>query len=103
MVTMGSYFVRGSTVVWAVTFYDQLGGVVTPASATLNLSYRRGGVLVSDTIAMTQGLTSDWSADWDSAVSDPGNVFWHVRSAGARHAALEGTIVLEINPANPST
>lgn len=93
---------RGSTVVILATFQDNLGAVINPASATLYVEYKRNAVATLAIIAMTQSVNT-WSGSWDSGVADGGRADWHVRSAGSNKAALEGTLLLKTNTANPAT
>jgi hypothetical protein len=91
---------RGSTVVFVTTFRDNTGAVVNPASANLYLRYRAGGVVTTATVALTQS-SNTWTASWDSSVADGGRADWHIRSAGTNKAAMEGSLNLKINLANP--
>lgn len=98
---MATGITRGSTVIFAVVFKDQDGNVINPASANLYVEYRLGGVVTIDTVAMTPGV-SNWTAAWQSSLADGGRADWHVRSAGTNKAALQGTLQLETNLANPA-
>ena len=93
---------RGSTVVVVTTFYDNLGGIFNPASANLYVEYKRNSEATLAIIAMTQSGNS-WSGSWDSAIADGGRADWHIRSAGTNKAALEGSLMLKTNTANPSS
>lgn len=92
--------VRGSTVTFTATFKDDTGAIVNPASANLYVSYRVNKVPTTATIALTQ-TGNTWKASWESSVADGGRADWHIRSAGTNKAAMEGSLNLKINLANP--
>jgi len=91
---------RGSTVVFVTTFKDDTGAIVNPASANLYLKFRTGNVIQSATVPLVQSGNT-WTASWDSSVADGGRADWHIRSAGTNKAAMEGSLSLKTNLANP--
>lgn len=93
---------RGSTVVFTTVFVDPSLVIVNPASATLYVTYRANNVLTTATVPMTQGPSS-WTASWDSSVADGGRADWCIRSGGTNKAALEGSLSIKVNAANPVT
>lgn len=98
---MSTSVVRGSTIVFITTFTDNTGAVVNPASASLTVTYRKLGVLTTDTVALVQSGNT-WTASWGSSVADGGPADWHIRSAGSNKAAMEGRLLLKTNLANPA-
>lgn len=94
--------VRGSTVVFAVSFTGADGEPASPSSANLYLSYKLGRGRQSETIAMTENAGT-WSASWNSEVADAGQLDWHVRSDDITNkSALEGSLQVLTNRANPA-
>jgi hypothetical protein len=104
---------RGEQVTFFNTFYDVDGNVATVASATLTVVYPNStsasSLLARDpgqpkgkqTIAMTVDAdTQEWSAVWDSGVSDPGTVYWNMKSPTPGASSEDGAFVVEGNMAN---
>lgn len=98
---MSTSVVRGSTVIFITTFTDNVGAIVNPASANLYVTYRKLGVVTTDTVALAQSGNT-WTASWGSSVADGGPADWHIRSAGSSKAAMEGRLILKTNLANPA-
>jgi len=95
--------VRGSTVVWTVTFVDVNGDPTQPVSAMLYLAYRRFRKPVEEQIAMAPIAGGSWRASWESAAADEGQLDWHIRSADTVTAAMQGAFRIDINKANPAS
>lgn len=94
--------VRGSTVVWTVTFTDQNGDPTLPVSAVLHLAYKHTRRAVAQQIPMVQLPDQTWQAKWESADADAGQLDWHIRSSDTFTAALQGAFRIDINRANPA-
>jgi hypothetical protein len=107
------YHNRGETINFANTFYDQNGFLTTVGSATVTLVYPSStppGNLLSHDPGQLKGVvtipmvvdpaTGIWSATWDSSVSDPGSVFWSIKSTVGNIIVEDGVFVLRGNLAN---
>lgn len=95
-------FVRSSTVRSTVTFKDNTGATVTPASANLTLSYvpLGGGDRTFSTYAMTASGSS-WYYDWDSHAAEPCPVYGHAESVGlTQRSTVDFEFRLSANRAN---
>lgn len=109
---MGRYFNRGASIPFTHTFYDSTGGITSPSSAYLTVTYPSSGwpyrgVMETTRVAMTQQSSTyssplAWTATWDSLASDawPGPVFWDVRSNDLSLAVETSQFELRGNPAN---
>lgn len=95
------HIVRGTGIEWSIKFFDSKRNPVSPANATLYVSYKQNGERIRQSIPMVGGLNGEWIAEWDSSVADAGFVYWHARCSGDSLAATEGRFVLLANPANP--
>ena len=98
-------FKRGTSVALSHTFYDSSGDITSPSSVHMKLSYPTTGFpyrgfYESTTVTLTQDTTTlIWSGEWDSRVSAPGNVYWHVYTDDNTDSE-DGEFVLRGNPAN---
>lgn len=109
---MARIFSRGQHIVFRHTFFDSTGGITSPASASLILSYPTLGwpyrnVRESTTLSMvqsTEGSTHDdyltYSATWASGAGYPGPVHWSIRASDASLDVADGEITLRGNKAN---
>ena len=101
------YYNVGEVITFSNTFFDANDVITTVTSATLTICYptatpsgkllsRDPGQLKSKvTIPMVEDLTTQiWSANWDSSLADPGQVFYSMAGGGI---VEEGIIVLRGN------
>lgn len=102
---MASY-VRMNALTITVVFADDDGGVITqPTTATVSLKFKNTqGVTTQVNIPMTQhpllGGNGTWTALWDSAAAQQGNVDWTAYGSGALHASQQGSFEILANPSN---
>lgn len=80
-------FTRDQAITVSVTFYDSTGNVVTPAAATLTLSY----VTLSEGCRTATSYTlvksgNVWSYTWDSSIAQRGPVFGHIATSDKAYA-----------------
>jgi hypothetical protein len=75
-------FIRDSTVLIAVKFYDTDGNVTSPAAATVTLGYTANGRKTHETYDLVVNYNV-WSYSWDSRVADEGAVYGHAQTTGA--------------------
>lgn len=96
-------FVRGSTVVFTVTFKDEEGNEVLASNAYVRVAYRKNREILYETANLSQvGETNSYSASWNSSNAEPGEIFWHARGEGDLGTiAGENSFVLVGNRANP--
>lgn len=95
--------VRGNTVVFIATFYNQDGQAFVPAGAETIIVYNVSGTPTTATLTMSV-VGSTWTAQWDSTVADTGTVEWHVNSTGGPpNAAADGQFTISANAANPQS
>ncbi|MFA5058724.1 MAG: hypothetical protein WC485_11465 [Opitutaceae bacterium] len=97
-----SAIVRGNTVIFTATFYDQTGAVITPLAALTRLVYEVAGTPTTDMLPMVND-DGTWTAAWDSSVADVGTVYWHTQSTGSPAAAEDGSFAISANVSNPQT
>jgi hypothetical protein len=94
-------FVRGAAISITQTFTDAEGSPVTPTGATLYIDYRADGIRVTETLVMDETAGS-FNAVWDSALSDPGQIFYHIRTTAPPDViAIDGDFNLVANRSNP--
>jgi hypothetical protein len=93
---------RGVVITWNESFLDANHVPVTPATATLYVSYRTAHGVSTDTVAMSQNEDGTYSASWDSSQALPGHVNWSIKSAGPA-SATDGCFLLTANAANLAT
>ena len=105
-------FNRGADVTIQHTFYDSTGGVITPTSARLTISYPStlGFPLWNDMestyVSMSQLSSTDvnsplgWQGTWNSISAAPGIVYWNVRSDDFADGVADGSFLVRGNPAN---
>jgi hypothetical protein len=96
-------FVRGSSIVFNVVFKDEDGEETLTTNASVYFSFRRDRENVSESVSLDQvGNTFVYTATWNSANAEPGEVFWHARGDGELGTiAAENSFVLTGNRANP--
>lgn len=94
--------IRGNTVVFTATFYDQDGVIISPPGANVRVTYNVATVQTTEVVPMV-GVADVWTADWDSRIADSGAVYWHTESEGTPSAADDGSFTLSANAANPQT
>jgi hypothetical protein len=96
-------FVRMNALLCTVKFTDpDTGAELVPTTATLSLSFKNTqGVSTQALIPMTYNpVLGVWTALWDSAAAQQGNVDWTAYGSGVVHAAQEGSFQIRANPAN---
>lgn len=102
--TVTSYIVRGKTVFFSTTFYDQNNNVVQPPSASINIEYQTGGNQTAEIdipLVPPTPPATNWTCQWDSRPAQAGPTFWSVMSGTPIPIAVEdGYFVLTANPAN---
>jgi len=92
---------RNNVVAFHAAFEDEDGNPTTVESATVRVSYLVNGVKTNADIAMETD-TCGYVARWDSKVADPGTAYYHIEGkTGVTRAAIDGTLVLRANDANP--
>lgn len=97
-----TYITRGNDIEFVASFADSEGGVVTPSSVSLRVSYlNAAGNRTTETLAMGEQDTSGatWVANWDSSVAKKGRVHWSVRSLNPG-SAEDGQFELQANLGN---
>ncbi len=104
-------FQRGDDITIRHTFYDSTGGITSPTSVQLKISFPSSGWPLrgcreTTTVTMTQ-LTSDdanaplgWEGVWNSLNAFPGTIYWTVRSDDLSDGVADGQFQLRGNPAN---
>jgi hypothetical protein len=100
-------FTRGTTVDFSTTFYDAAGAVAQPDTATLTISYPPDGWPVSGASRKKAEIDMDydsdtgkWTAEWSTAVSGPGIVYYHMRSSDPDLTSEDGRFEVIANFAN---
>ena len=93
--------VRGQTAYVTVVFTDKDGATVSPASASLYVSYCVSGVATTSSAISMSSETDGWVGSWDTSVADPGIIYWWAQSSDSPKSATEGSFILEANSANP--
>lgn len=91
---------RGQALYIDIVFKDENGDTIIPAAASLRLAYSVDGARATETIALTASGDT-WSTVWDTSPADAGQLFWWAHSDDSPHAAVEGVLKVEANPANP--
>lgn len=97
--TLATYFVRGNSVEFAVTFTDADGVDINPMSAVVTVNFLSGGDRVNETIDLVENTDGAWAGTWSSDTAEPGRVFWSARSFNPG-AAEDGQFELKANLAN---
>ena len=94
-------FVRKNELIISGKFHVPDSPSAQPDSATVVLTYKKGGTKMTDTInlSLSNGV---WSGTWDSSASDAGRVDWMIYGTGAVVAATQGFFMIEANKANTS-
>jgi len=95
--------IRGNLADFHITFIGPDGTGLTPPSAKFYIIYTSLGVLkrdVLDLVSTDDGVT--WDITIDTAPFDAQTVSWHARCAGDIPAAVEDTLTISANSANPS-
>lgn len=101
-------FNRGATIPFTHTFYDSTGGITSPSSARLTVSYPSSGwpyrgTMETTFVTLTQSTaTLSWSGNLPTTQMWPGPVFYHIQSDDLTLAVEDGQFDLVGNPANVS-
>jgi hypothetical protein len=99
-------FNRGTTIIFLTTFTDKDGNVISPSNGTVNVSYNTPSGQQQASIAMLApgapgGDPTQWYAAWDSRGSNPGTIFYSIRSGVPTPVVVhDGQFQLNANPAN---
>lgn len=95
-------FVRMNALLVTVVFVAADGSNTQPSTAFVSLSFKNTqGVLTQVVLPLTYNSTPNtWTALWDSAAAQQGNVDWTAYGAGALHAAQQGSFEILANPSN---
>ena len=104
-------FERGDDITIRHTFYDSTGGIVSPSSVRMTItfpstSFPRTGCFETTYVTMTQLTSSDvnaplgWEGTWNSLPSYPGYVYWFLRSDDLADGVSDGQFEIRGNPAN---
>ena len=114
---MAYIFRRGATVPFTQTYYDSTGGIVSPSSATVTITYPStdydghpfndiggvvGGAWKTTTVTLTTNSSGELVGTWPSSVSWPGWVFYTISAANSSLDTVDGEFELRGNPANKS-
>lgn len=106
-------FQRGDDITIRHTFYDSTGGITSPTSVRMTLSFPSSGwpfrgERETTYVTMTQ-LSSDdvnaplgWEGTWNSLPAYPGTIYWTVRSDDLSDGVADGQFELRGNRANLS-
>jgi hypothetical protein len=98
-------FTRGSTILFtANAFLDSAGASMTPSTVTVYLSYPSGNInsgQYTDTSFALTNAAGNWTGQWESELSQDGQVFWSVKAVGSDDVAIDGEFQLTANKANP--
>lgn len=98
---------RGTTVLFFTSFFDAKGNLVTPAGASVHLTYIEAGQVANVSVEMTAptGDEPQWTASWDSRNVSPGLVNWsiHTENSGLPYGVEDGNFILTANSANLPT
>jgi hypothetical protein len=102
-------FNRGADVAFTFTFYDSSGDITSPSSAYCKIAYPGeyypliNPQMETTTVALTQNSTTlVYEGSWQSGVSYPGTIFYHIRSEDLSWGVDNGEFQLRGNPANLS-
>ena len=101
-------FNRGATIPFTHTFYDSTGGITSPSSARLTVSYPSSGwpyrgVMESTYVELTQNSTTlAWVGNLPTTQMYAGPVFWSIASDDVTLAVETSQFELKSNPANAS-
>src|SRR6478609_4574893 len=96
-------YVRGNLIEFSVSFTDPDGDTINPPGANLYIHYTSLTKPIFLKIAMvTADSGTTWTATLDSTSADAGSIYWHARCTGPIPSAIEDTITLVANPANPA-
>ena len=96
-------FTRGAEVAFEnIRFLDEDGALTIPEEACLHIAYPKNQTTVDVEIALAADEDGLWSAVWDSTPTDPGIIYWHVRSKvpDTGKGAQEGHFRVKANLAN---
>lgn len=99
-------FNRRASIPFVHTFYDSTGGITSPSSARLTLSYCSSGFPFrgcreSTYVTLTQNAdTLAYEGTWASTGAFPGTVFWSIEADDLTLAVETGQFELRGNPAN---
>ena len=104
---------RGEVMTFSETFTDANDNVATVTTATVTIVFPTssppGNILAHDPgqlkgkTVIPMSVESDgvtWSTTWDTSESDPGAVYWNIRTTGATPISSDGVFVLDGNLAN---
>lgn len=93
--------VRGEDITFVQSFFDEDGLPTTVPSADVSIDYHtRPFTMTNVILPMVQGTDLVWRVVWQSGVSEPGTVYWSIRSGGTGAIAEDGMFILEGNAAN---
>ena len=103
-------YIRGNTIAFSKVFLDTSGEIVNPSSANISILYPSSGwplngenlVTTQFALALTSSSTASttWAATWWSGNSQPGDVFWSIKSTNHALSSTDGQFRLVGNPAN---
>jgi hypothetical protein len=91
---------RGSTVVFASTFYDENGNQTDPDSAELTVRVKQYGKLHGP-FALAKDDDGVWKYSLSTEGYEPGTFYWCIKAAAVdREIVDQGYFLLQANPAN---
>lgn len=93
--------IRNSDVFFTTTFNNSNGDPITPAGATLRVSFKRSKTPNIATVTMNAQEDGTWQGVWTAADCDCGDVSWAVLATGAGNVSDQGTFTVIANSANP--
>lgn len=106
-------FNRGATIPFTHTFYDSTGGITSPSSARLTVSFPSSGwpyrgVMETTYVTLTQNTSTHasaplaWTGNLPTTQMHAGPVFYMIASDDVTLAVEDGQFDLKANPANVS-
>lgn len=100
---MQKTFPRGDTIFFSGVCRDQNEALITPSSATLNLSFKGacGNPKKASIVMAINGATV--SASWESIVAGVCMVNFSITAVGTNKITSDGSFSLTANAANPSS
>jgi hypothetical protein len=105
-------FRRGASIPFTQTYYDSTGGVTTPTSVRVWITYTTTnttdnvgsfpyrGARKTTSIALTTNSTGGFTGSWASSMAAPGWVYYHIKPSETTLDVVDGAFDLRGNPAN---
>jgi hypothetical protein len=107
---MAYIFRRGASIPFTQTYYDSTGGLVTPTSVRVWVTYGTSDGFPycaereTTNFALTNNTTTlEWEGSWSSTAAAPGWVYYHIKAAGTTLDQVDGAFELRGNPANTAS